>query len=178
MGKIVQPRGKFTQIPIFYVLEGSEGKEMFWVMGENLFWITYVPDQLGSWVHYPKENSYFRALWRCFRNKLDLCTNLLVHVWPHIVLVPPHPWPVFSCQHGASYCSCNCYTNSRYCCSSIVYKYIVVTLHIDTLILPAMILKIVSLQNLSLRAAWASHWLFCQLKEPWETNRRRRQFSK
>ena len=47
----------------------------------------------------------------------------------------------------------------------VVYKYIVVTLHIDTLILPAMILKIVSLQNLSLRAAWASHWLFGRLKE-------------
>ena len=48
----------------------------------------------------------------------------------------------------------------------VVYKYIVVTLHIDTLILPAMILKIVSLQNLSLSAAWASHLLLRQLKEP------------
>ena len=32
------------------------------------------------------------------------------------------------------------------------------TLHIDTLILPAIILKIFSLHDLSLRAAWAGHW--------------------
>ena len=40
----------------------------------------------------------------------------------------------------------------------VVYKYIVVTLHIDTLILPAIILKIVSLHDLSLRAAWACYY--------------------
>ena len=33
------------------------------------------------------------------------------------------------------------------------------TLHIDTLILPAIILKIFFLHDLSLRAAWAGHWL-------------------
>ena len=41
----------------------------------------------------------------------------------------------------------------------VVYKYIVVTLHIDTLILPAMILKIVSYHDFPLRAAWVSHSL-------------------
>ena len=40
------------------------------------------------------------------------------------------------------------------------------TLHIYTLILPAIILKIVSLHDLSPRAAWVSHWLFNWLKEP------------
>ena len=39
------------------------------------------------------------------------------------------------------------------------------TLHIDTLILPAIILKIFFLHDLSLRAAWAGHWLLGQLKE-------------
>ena len=40
------------------------------------------------------------------------------------------------------------------------------TLHIDTLILPAIILKNFSLHDLSLRAAWAGHWLLGWLKEP------------
>ena len=40
------------------------------------------------------------------------------------------------------------------------------TLHIDTLILPAIILKIVSLQDWSIRAVWAGHWLLGRLKEP------------
>ena len=34
--------------------------------------------------------------------------------------------------------------------------YTLLTLHIDTMILPAIILKIVSLKDLSLRDAWAS----------------------
>ena len=43
-----------------------------------------------------------------------------------------------------------------------------ITLHIDTLIFPAINLKIVGLHNLSLRAAWAwaCHWLLGRLKEP------------
>ena len=39
-----------------------------------------------------------------------------------------------------------------------------ISLHIDTLIFPAIILKIVGLHDLSLRAAWACHWLLCWLK--------------
>ena len=56
--------------------------------------------------------------------------------------------------------------------------YTLLTLHIDTMILTAIILKIVSLQDLSLRDAWAGHWLLGWLKEPWETNRWRRQILK
>ena len=52
------------------------------------------------------------------------------------------------------------------------------TLHIDTLILPAIILKIVSLHDMSLIAAVAGHWLLVQLKEPWEKKHGRRHFSK
>ena len=41
-----------------------------------------------------------------------------------------------------------------------------ITLHIDTLIFPAIILKNVGLHDLSLRAAWACHWLLGRIKEP------------
>ena len=40
--------------------------------------------------------------------------------------------------------------------------YTLLTLHIDTMILPAIILKIVSLQDLSLRDAWAGHSLLAK----------------
>lgn len=61
--------------------------------------------------------------------------------------------------------------------SVYIYMLIILTFHIDTLLLPAIILKCVSHHNFSsLRAAWASHSLLGQLKESWETNHGRRQF--
>ena len=52
------------------------------------------------------------------------------------------------------------------------------TLHIDTLILPIVILEIVFLHDLALRTACVGHWQLGWLKEPCDTNRRRRQLSK
>ena len=43
--------------------------------------------------------------------------------------------------------------------------YFVPTLHIDTLIFPAIILKIVSFHDFPIGAAWADHWFLSRLKQ-------------